>query len=101
MTLWDSRAPRAAGNIANVNYTDSQEDFKMRKSRLAGALVIASMVAASLVVSAKPVSADTASFCAHLAAVAINIQNSMAPSFAKDLAIAAIYGTKKAAACAD
>ena len=100
--LMNSRRRGAAGNIANVNRnTVPQEDLKMRKSRLAGALVIASMVAASLVVSAKPVSADTASFCAHLAAVAINIQNSMAPSFAKNLAMAAIYGTKKAAACVD
>ena len=39
------------------------------------------------------------SFCAHLAAVEMNIEASMAPSFAKELAIAAIYGTKKAAGC--
>jgi hypothetical protein len=69
--------------------------------RFAGALVIAGMVAASLHVTAKPASADAVSFCALLAATAINIENSMAPSFAKDLAIAAIYGSKRAAACTD
>ena len=74
----------------------------MRKSKLTGAFVIASMVAASLHLSAKPAAAaDSGSFCAHLMAVQINIENSMAPGFAKDLAIAAIYGTKKAAACLD
>ena len=73
----------------------------MRMNKLGGAFVFAMMVAASLHVSAKPAAADASSFCAHLAAVAINIQNSMAPSFAKELAIAAIYGTKKAAACVD
>ena len=71
----------------------------MRINKLAGAVVIAMIAAASLHVSAKPAAADTASFCAHLAAVQMNIETSMAPSFAKDLAIAAIYGTKKAAAC--
>ena len=73
----------------------------MRIKKLAGAVVIAMIAAASLHVSATPASADTASFCAHLAAVAMNIENSMAPGFAKDLAIAAIYGTKKAAQCID
>lgn len=72
----------------------------MRKSKLTGAFVIASMVAASLHVSAQPAAAaDTGSFCAQLMAIQINIENSMAPGFAKDLAIAAIYSTKKAAAC--
>ena len=71
----------------------------MRMNKLAGAVVIAMIAAASLHVSATPASADENSFCAHLAAVEINIRNSMAPGFAQDLAIAAIYGTKKAAGC--
>jgi hypothetical protein len=66
---------------------------------LAGAIVIAFLTAASLHVSVKPAAADTSNFCAHLAAVQMNIEASMAPGFAKDLAIAAIYGTKKAAFC--
>jgi hypothetical protein len=69
--------------------------------RFASALVIASMVAASLHATAKPASADTVSFCAILAAIAINIENSMAPSLAKDLAIAAIYNSKRAAECTE
>ena len=73
----------------------------MRINKLAGAFVIALMVAASLHVSAKPAAADANSFCAMLAAVQINIESSMAPGFAKDLAIAAIYGSKRAAACLD
>ena len=67
--------------------------------RFAGALVIAAMVAASLHVTATPAAADTRSVCAALEAIRINIENSMAPDFAKDLAIAAIYGSKRAAAC--
>ena len=73
----------------------------MRMNKLTSAVVIAVVAATSLHVSAKPASADAASFCAHLAAVAMNIENSMAPSFAKEIAIAAIYGTKKAAQCID
>ena len=73
----------------------------MRINKLAGAVVIAMIAAASLHVSAKPAAADANSFCAMLAAVQINIENSMAPGFAKDLAIAAIYNGKKAAACID
>ena len=71
----------------------------MRMPKLAGALVIAMMVAASLHLSAKPASADPRSFCAHLTAVELAILNSGAPDFAKEIAIAAIYGTKKAADC--
>lgn len=73
----------------------------MRMPKLAGAFTIAMMTAAALHVSVKPASADTLSFCAQLAAIQINIENSMAPSLAKDLAIAAIYGTKRAALCVD
>jgi hypothetical protein len=71
----------------------------MRMPNLAGAVIIAFLTASSLHLSVQPASADDGSFCARLAAIEINIQSSMAPSFAKDLAIAAIYGTKKAAAC--
>ena len=73
----------------------------MRMNKLAGAVVIAMIAAASLHVSAKPAAADANSFCAMLAAVQINIEASMAPSIAKDLAIAAIYSGKKAALCID
>ena len=71
----------------------------MRMPNLAGAVIIAFLTAASLHLSVQPAAADDGSFCARLAAIEINIQDSMAPGFAKDLAIAAIYGTKKAAAC--
>ena len=71
------------------------------RTKMTSALVIAMLTAASLHLSAKPASADTKSFCAMLEAVRINIENSMAPSFAKDLAISAIYGSKRAAACLD
>jgi hypothetical protein len=71
----------------------------MRMQKFAGALVIAMLTAASLHLSVQPASADDGSFCARLAAIEINIQDSMAPGWAKDLAIAAIYGSKKAAAC--
>ena len=73
----------------------------MRMPKLASAFTIAMLTAAALHLSVKPASADTNSFCAQLAAIQINIENSMAPGFAKDLAIAAIYGTKRAAACID
>ena len=73
----------------------------MRMPKLAGALVIAMLTAASLHLSVQPASADDGSFCARLEAIRINIEASMAPSFAKELAIAAIFGTKKAAACID
>jgi hypothetical protein len=74
----------------------------MRKSKLTSAFVIATMVAASLHLSAKPAAAaDSGSFCAQLAAIQINIESSMAPGLAKDLAIAAIYGTKRAALCVE
>jgi hypothetical protein len=66
---------------------------------LAGAIVIAFLTASALHLSVQPAAADTKSFCAHLAAVELNIMSTMAPSFAKELAIAAIYGTKKAAGC--
>ena len=71
----------------------------MRMPNLAGAVIIAFLTASALHLSVQPASADDGSFCARLAAIEINIQESMAPGFAKDLAIAAIYGTKKAAAC--
>jgi hypothetical protein len=71
----------------------------MRMPNLTGAFLIAMLTAASLHLSVKPAAADTSNFCAHLMAVQMNIENSMAPGFAKELAIAAIYGTKKAAAC--
>jgi hypothetical protein len=71
----------------------------MRMQKFAGAFVIAMLTAASLHLSVQPASADDGSFCARLAAIEINIQDSMAPGWAKDLAIAAIYGSKKAAAC--
>jgi hypothetical protein len=70
-------------------------------SKLTHAFVIASLTAASLHLSAKPAAADGMSFCALLEAVRINIENSMAPSFAKETAIAAIYSGKRAAACID
>ena len=64
------------------------------------AFAIAMFIAASLHVSVTPASAhDSKSFCAMLEAVRINIESSMAPSFAKDLAISAIYGSKRAAMC--
>lgn len=63
------------------------------------AFATAMFIAASLHLSVKPASADTKSFCAHLAAVELNIANSGAPDFAKSIAIAAIYSTKKAAGC--
>lgn len=71
----------------------------MRMPNLAGAVIIAFLTASALHLSVQPASADDGSFCARLAAIEISIQDSMAPGFAKDLAIAAIYGTKKAAAC--
>jgi hypothetical protein len=73
----------------------------MRMPNLTGAFLIAMLTAGALHASVKPASADTVSFCAMLAAIEINIQNSMAPGFAKDLAIDALYGTKRAAACID
>ena len=73
----------------------------MRMPKLAGAFVIAMLTAASLHLSARPASADTISFCALLEAVRINIENSLAPGEAKDLALAAIYSGKRAAACID
>jgi hypothetical protein len=69
--------------------------------KLTGAFTIAMLTAASLHLSVKPASADTGSFCQMLAAIQINIESSMAPGFAKDLAISAIYGSKRAAACID
>ena len=69
------------------------------RNKLTRAFAIAMFIAASLHVSVKPASADGMSFCAILAAVQINIENSMAPGFAKDLAISAIYSSKRAAAC--
>ena len=69
------------------------------RNKLTRAFAIALFVAGSMHVSAKPASADAMSFCALLAAVQINIENSMAPGFAKDLAISAIYSSKRAAAC--
>jgi hypothetical protein len=77
----------------------SPEEEIMRKSRFVSALVIATVAAGSLLATPKAASADEVSFCARLEAIRINIESSMAPSFAKELAIAAIYGTKKAAAC--
>ena len=71
----------------------------MRMPKLAGAFTIAMLTAASLHLSVKPAHADTRSFCAQLASIELHIMNSMAPSFAKELAISAIYGTKKAAGC--
>jgi hypothetical protein len=69
---------------------------------LAGAVIIAFLTAASLHLSVKPAAAaDSNGFCATLAAIQINIESSMAPGFAKDLAIAAIWGSKRAAACID
>lgn len=73
----------------------------MRMPNLAGAFMIAMLTAASLHLSVQPAAADDGSFCARLEAIRINIEASEAPGFAKDLAIAAIYGTKKAAACID
>lgn len=69
------------------------------RNKLTRAFAIAMFIGASLHVSVKPASADTVSFCAMLAAIEINIENSMAPGFAKDLAISAIYSSKRAAAC--
>ena len=71
----------------------------MRMPKLAGAFTIAMLTAAALHLSVKPAAADTADVCAKIAAVELHIMNSMAPSFAKEIAIAAIYGTKKAAGC--
>lgn len=72
----------------------------MRMPKLAGAFTIAMLTAASLHLSVQPAAAaDEKSVCAQLAAVELHIMNSMAPSFAKELAIAAIYGTKRAAGC--
>jgi hypothetical protein len=72
----------------------------MRMPKLAGAFTIALLTAASLHLSVQPAAAeDQKSFCAMLAAIEINIEASMAPGFAKDLAISAIYGSKRAAAC--
>jgi len=73
----------------------------MRMSKFVHAFVIAAVMAASLHLSAKPAAADGISFCALLEAVRINIENSMAPGAAKDLAISAIYSSKRAAACLD
>jgi hypothetical protein len=74
----------------------------MRMPKLTGAFTIALLTAASLHLSVKPAAAESSiSFCAMLAAVQINIESSMAPGFAKDLAIAAIYGSKRAAACTE
>jgi hypothetical protein len=71
----------------------------MRKPRFVSALVIATVAAGSLLATPQTASADTKSVCAMLEAIKINIESSMAPSFAKDLAISAIYGSKRAAAC--
>jgi hypothetical protein len=72
----------------------------MRMPKLAGAFTIAMLTAASLHLSVQPAHAsDSKSFCAMLAAIEINIESSMAPGFAKDLAISAIYGSKRAASC--
>ena len=71
----------------------------MRMPKLAGALVIAMMVAASLHLSAKPASADTKSICAKIAAAELKIMDSKLPDFVKQLAIDALYETKKAAGC--
>ena len=71
----------------------------MRMPKLAGAFTIAMLTAASLHISVKPAAADTRSFCANLAAIELHIWNSSAPDFAKEIAIAAIYSTKKAAGC--
>jgi hypothetical protein len=71
----------------------------MRKSRFASALVIATVVTGSVLATPQRAAADSISFCALLEAVRINIENSMAPGAAKDLALSAIYNGKKAAAC--
>jgi hypothetical protein len=74
----------------------------MRMPKLTGAFMIALLTAASLHVSVRPAAAnDGSGFCATLAAIQINIESSMAPGFAKDLAISAIWGSKRAAACID
>ena len=72
----------------------------MRMPKLAGAFTIAMLTAAALHLSVKPAAADTrADFCTHLNVVEMSILSSDAPDFAKEIAIAAIYGTKKAAGC--
>ena len=71
----------------------------MRMPKLASAFTIAMLTAAALHISVKPAAADTRSFCASLAAIELSIWNSDAPDFAKEIAIAAIYSTKKAAGC--
>jgi hypothetical protein len=71
----------------------------MRMPNLAGAVIIAFLTASALHLSVQPAAADDGSFCTRLAQIEANIEATMAPGFAKDLAIAAIYGTKKAAYC--
>ena len=72
----------------------------MRMPKLTGAFLLAMLTAGALHLSVQPAAAnDQKSFCAHLAAVELNIANSGAPDFAKSIAIAAIYSTKKAAGC--
>jgi hypothetical protein len=74
----------------------------MRMPNLTGAFLIALLTAGALHLSVQPAAASTGdakSFCAHLAAVELSIASSGAPDFAKSIAIAAIYGTKKAAGC--
>ena len=72
----------------------------MRIPNLAGAITIAFLTAASLHVSVKPADAnDARSVCAMLAAIEMNILNSGAPDFAKEIAINAIYSTKRAVGC--
>ena len=71
----------------------------MRLPNLAGAFVIAMMVAASLHVTAKPAAADTTSICATLSAAEIRVAGSRLSAYAKALALAAITSAKQTAGC--
>jgi hypothetical protein len=76
-----------------------QEEAMGKSRRFAGAVVIAGMMSVALLGTPKPAAADDISLCAVLEAAKINIQNTHAPGWAKDAAIAAVTAAQVAAGC--
>lgn len=74
----------------------------MRMHKLTSAFLIAMLTAGALHVSVQPAAAsehDDKSLCAKIAAAEMKIENKSWPEIAKELAIIALYASKKAAGC--